>query len=312
MIDFNDADLITEFTKALEETAIAGMTSAWMFANAVRSEYMGNFKYRVPFMSTDGLGNYDRVNGYPDGNATLSWEEFQLAHDRGRQFSIDRLTVDETGYIAQIAAIAGDFMRMNVIPEIDTINYHSVFGRTQAVAPDNVDNTALTYAQIYPKLVADLADIYDTRGEVPLVIVMSSKVRSLIPMNFNKNMSVQDFNQGKLYNRVDMIDNTPILQVPQIRLKTAYDMLDGTSTGQTAGGIVPSTGALDINWMILPRDAPKAFFKVDEVKFFDPQQNQTHSAFKFMCREAYDCHIRKNRIADIRINTGALTETATP
>ncbi len=43
---------------------------------------------KIPKMSVQGLGDYDRDNGYQQGGVTLEYETRRMTQDRGRKFSL--------------------------------------------------------------------------------------------------------------------------------------------------------------------------------------------------------------------------------
>ena len=55
------------FQQALDEQIAVESTTGWMEANAGQVQYNGGDEIKIPMMSTDGLGDYDRKEGYVDG-----------------------------------------------------------------------------------------------------------------------------------------------------------------------------------------------------------------------------------------------------
>ena len=66
------------FQQKLDEQMLAGATSGWMEANAALVTYNGGDTVRMPKISTSGLGNYDRDNGFAQGSVTLSYSDYKL------------------------------------------------------------------------------------------------------------------------------------------------------------------------------------------------------------------------------------------
>ena len=251
----------------------------------------------------DGLGDYDRTNGFVDGAVTLEYQTKTLTQDRGRTFQLDRMDVDETNFVATAANIMGEFQRTKVIPEIDAYRYSSI--ATQAI--DNnaaVGGYTPSATNILTKLKEDIYAIYDVAGEIPLVITMNMQVAAILENSaeLSRMLSVIDFTQGDVKTTVRAIDNNPIIKVPSARMKTQYVFYDGTSSGQTAGGFVADTGAKNINWIITPRTAPIAVSKTDNIRIFTPEQNQKADAWKIDYRKYHDLWIKDNQFNAIRVN----------
>lgn len=109
----------TNFQKALDVLAVREAVTGWMEANAGQVKYTGGAEVKIPKMSVQGLGDYDRDNGYLMGSATLEYETKKMTQDRGRKFQLDSMDVDETNFVTTASSVMGEFQRTKVIPEID-------------------------------------------------------------------------------------------------------------------------------------------------------------------------------------------------
>ena len=99
----------------LDKQVIAEATSGWMELNSSRVKYSGGNEVKIPKLSMDGLGNYDRDNGFVQGSVTLEWETKKLTQDRGRTFQLDSMDVDETAFVATAASVMSEFQRTRVM-----------------------------------------------------------------------------------------------------------------------------------------------------------------------------------------------------
>ena len=90
-----------------------------MEANAGQVRYSGGAEVKIPKIALQGLGAYDRDNGYQQGAINLSYETRTMTQDRGRKFQLDPMDVDETNFVATASTVMGEFQRMWVVPEID-------------------------------------------------------------------------------------------------------------------------------------------------------------------------------------------------
>ena len=109
----------TLFQRALDQMAVRDATTGWMEANAGQVKYTGGAEVKIPKLNVQGLGDYDRDNGYVMGSATLEYETRKMTQDRGRKFQLDSMDVDETSFVATASAVMGEFQREQVVPEID-------------------------------------------------------------------------------------------------------------------------------------------------------------------------------------------------
>ncbi len=76
----------TLFQETLDKVAMHEALTGWMEANAGDVIYNGGAEIKIPKMSLQGLGDYDRDNGYTQGSVTLEYETRKMTQDRGRNF----------------------------------------------------------------------------------------------------------------------------------------------------------------------------------------------------------------------------------
>lgn len=300
----NTIEFATLLQKKLDEQVIAQSTSGWMEANAGQVIYNGGKEIKVPSLSTTGLMDYDRDNGFTQGAVTLSHQTMTMTQDRGTTFQLDAMDVDESGFLANATAVAGEFQRSQVIPEIDAYRYSKIYALanannrvSDAYVPDK--------ATLLGALRADIAAIQDVVGEsVPLVITMPSTVATILDTvsDISKSLSVADFKQGGVNLKVKALDDIPIRRVPSARMKTAYLFKDGKTSGQESGGFAPAGGAKQINWIICPQNVPIAVSKTDKLRIFDPATNQKADAWKIDFRKYHELWITAQKMNTIMVN----------
>ena len=292
--------------KQLDQHAVHGLTSGWMEANAGQVIYNGGDEVKIPTMSTVGLANYDRDAGFVQGGVTLKYDTYKMTQDRGRTFQLDSMDVDESGFVATSANLIKVFQTEQVIPEIDAYRYSKIAaiaktaGQTEAIA--------LTADNALDKIREHIRAVQDIVGEdVPLVLTMSSITRALIEgsTKIGKSINVADFKQGALNFKVKTLDECPIRIAPSARLKTLYNIQDGKTGGQEAGGLKAAAEAKDINWIITPQNVPIAINKTDKLRVFTPDVNQKADAWKIDFRKYHDLWIKKQKENQIFVCTNA-------
>ena len=296
-----------QFQTVLDAQMLAGATTAFMEANAGQVKYDGGDTVHIPEISMQGLAKYDRDNGFNQGSVTLKFNPYKMTQDRGRTFQLDAMDVNETNFVATAGTVMGEFQRTQVIPEIDSYRYSKIAALATAENKVTAGFTP-TATTILEKLEEEITNIIDVVGEnEPLIVVMSTKLRTMLNNSdkFNKFLDVTTFKNGAVDTNVKSFNGVPILVAPSARLKTQYVFNDGTTANQQAGGFKADTGAKDINWIIMPQNAPIAVSKTDKVRVFTPDVNQKADAWKIDYRKYHDLWIPKNRFAAIRVNTGA-------
>ena len=292
--------------KKLDQAVIIGATTGWMEANAGEVIYNGGDEVKIPTMTTSGLADYDRDNGFVQGGITLKYNTYKMTQDRGRTFQIDRMDVDESGFVATSANLIKTFQTQQVIPEIDSYRYSTIadiaIKANQSEAINLTADNALTKIREHIRAVQDIVG-----DDVPLILTMSTKTRALIEDSpkIGKSIDTANFKQGNMSFKVKSLDESVIRIAPSSRLKTKYEILDGTTSGQEAGGLKAAADAKDINWIITPQRVPIAISKTDKLRVFEPDTNQKADAWKIDYRKYHDLWIKESNKKIIFVCVGA-------
>ena len=292
--------------KKLDQAVIIGATSGWMEANAGEVIYNGGDEVKIPTMTTSGLADYDRDNGFVQGGITLKYNTYKMTQDRGRTFQIDRMDVDESGFVATSANLIKTFQTQQVIPEIDSYRYSTI--ADIAVKANQSEAINLTADNALTKIREHIRAVQDIVGDdVPLILTMSTKTRALIEDSpkIGKSIDTANFKQGNMSFKVKSLDESVIRIAPSSRLKTKYEILDGTTSGQEAGGLKAAADAKDINWIITPQRVPIAISKTDKLRVFEPDTNQKADAWKIDYRKYHDLWIKESDKKIIFVCVGA-------
>lgn len=296
----NTIEAAKVFVNALDRQMVEDATSGWMEANAGQVKYSGGNEVKIPVISTSGLADYDRDNGYNQGAVSLSFQTKKLTKDRGRQFLLDAMDVDESNFIANASAVMSEFQRTRIIPEVDAYRYSQIY----ALAKEKYCKTYTPAAStILSALTADISAVNDTAGAADLVIIMPYTVADILDSTekLSRYVNVDSFSQGNVDLKVKTFNGIPIIRVPSARMKSAYTFNDGKTTGQTDGGFTPAENAVQINWIVCPRNAPIAVSKTDNIKIFDPAVNQKADAWLIQYRKYHDLWIKDNALETVRV-----------
>ena len=224
----------TQLQKALDTSATLGLTSGWMDANASQVEYNGGNKVRMPEISTTGLKDYERDNGYPEGAVTLTFKDYEMTMDRGTSFKLDAMDVNETNFIANATSVCNSFQKEQVLPEIDAYRYSKLYALLKE-AGRNTPYIATEGKGLWEALQADIAKVRDEIGEdIPLVISIAQPVKTMLELDekFTKVLNVAEFKAGVINTKVKEFNNCFLKPVPSSRMKTAYVFKDGKTEGE--------------------------------------------------------------------------------
>lgn len=286
----------------LDEKAVTGLTSGWMDANAGDVEYNGGKEVKIPEVSTTGLKDYDRDEGYNMGSVSMSYKTYSMEMDRGTSFQLDAMDVNESNFVANAARVTGEFQRAHVLPEIDAYRY----SKLAAYAAEKhttfyIPNTST----LFKMLKNDIAIVQDIVGEsTPLIISINTLIKAMLEEHegFRKQIDVADFNAGIIKTKVKMLDNAVLMPVPSARMKTSFVFADGKTDGQTNGGFKAGETAQSINWIIMPQKLPKAVTKQDKMKIFDPDTYQKADAWFIGYRRYHDLWVKAGQLEQMRAN----------
>ncbi|MER2001291.1 MAG: hypothetical protein ABS862_01610 [Carnobacterium inhibens] len=289
------------FQPALDKQVVQESTTGWMETNENLIRYSGGNEVKLPSILMDGLADYDRTSGFVGGDVTLEWETYKLTQDRGRTFSIDAMDVDETAFVVTAGTVMGEFQRVQVIPEIDAYRYSKL--ATLAIGAGQTRSIALTDATLVDELLADLNAMEDVIGTKEVVITLSPILAGKLAKAGKDYISKAMLAKGALSVEVNTFNDNAIVRAPSKLLKTQFEFLDGTTTGQEAGGFKVADGALDINWLIATKDAPIAISKTDKTRTFTPEVNQKADAWKVDYRKYHDLWVPASKLTSIYANT---------
>lgn len=244
----------------------------------------------IPKLSMDGLADYDRNSGYVKGSVTLTNETVQFNYERGRKFSVDAMDNEETAGVA-FGKLASEFLRTKVAPELDAFRFAQYAGTT-GISKVSAGATLSTGATVIEALRA--ANNKMDEDEVPYegrILFITPTLKGL----------VEDLDSGKSREVMGAFSN--IVKVPQSRFYTQITLLDGSSSGETAGGYTKtaSTGA-DINFMIIHPSALMQYPKHTVNKIISPEENQIDDSWMFFYRAYGLADVYENKTAGIYLH----------
>lgn len=286
----NSIELAKKFLPIIDGVYKAESVTNGMDA-ATRADFTGVNEVKVLKVSTTGLGDYSRANGYPKGDVTASWETMTLTEERGKELSVDRLDNEET--LGQtFGTVTGEFMRLHVIPELDAYRfakYASATGINKATAAVlTKDDIVAAIDEAVRQLDAD---------EVPMTgrrLYISSDLKPIL----NSALSRQWGSDNSVNTVLAGYNDMPITWVPKSRFYTGITLNDGS----TNWGYSKAEGAQDINFMVIYPPAILQVVKFSLPKIFDPDTNQDKDAWKFQFREYHDAFVYDNKAKGIYLH----------
>lgn len=239
-------------------------------------------------VSTTGLGEYSRSNGYPKGDVTAEWKHFNMTQERGKEISVDRMDNEETLNLT-FGTVIGNFMREQVIPEMDSYRF-AKYAKTANVGTtsDEPDNTNIIEA-------IDEAVRYMDEREVTVegrLLFINSNLKVVL----NQALARRWGSDNTVNTVLDGYNDMRIIYVPPTRFNTDIQV----NTGSTSWGYKQVGNP--INFMIVQPNAVVQVQKFLKAKVFNPDMNQDKDAWKYQFRLYHDAFIYENKTSGIYVH----------
>jgi hypothetical protein len=240
-----------------------------------------------------GLGDYDRADGFPPGDVSGAWEPLELTKDRGRAFSVDSMSDEETLGMA-FGTLVGEFIRTKVVPELDAYRFATYAGK----ASGKPTAAALTTSSGVLTAI-DLAQKTLDGKEVPRegrVLYASEDIYYLLKGALTRTW-VSD---GTVDRNIERLDGMDVVMVPQTRFYEGIDLIDGSDP--STGGYVQTSGKKKLNFLLLHPSAVLQIAKHNPLRVFAPDLNQTADAWLFQYRIYHDAFVYDNKTDGVYVH----------
>lgn len=291
----NTIALAEKFLPILDEIYKSASVTAFLDSQIRQLDHSAANEIQIFKTSMVGMGTYDKATGYPAGDVTGAWETIQLAKSRGRAFSIDRIDNEETLGMA-FGTLAGEYIRTQVVPEIDAIRFAEWAGTSsiQTTTGATLDTAAKVIAAV------DVAAQKLDDEDVPLegrVLFMSSSLWRLLNASVDRTLA----NEGQYDRRLARLDEMQVVRVPAGRFYTSVTLDAGASSDAGGYAKTSSTGK-NINFMLVQPSAVWQAVKLNNLKVFSPDENQTADAWLFQHRAYHDAGVYDNKVKGIYLH----------
>lgn len=293
------------FQTTLDQIAVQEATTGWMDANAGQVIYNGGAEVKIPKMTVQGMGNYDRDNGYQQGSVTLEYETKKMTQDRGRLFQLDPMDINENNFVTTAAAVMGEFQRTQVVPEIDAYRISKL--ATETIAANKAGMVVKGYTpgaastSALRKLKEGIKAVREGYNGALIVQATPDFIMEL-ELELAGKIIMATFSKGGIQTQVPSVDGVPIIPTPSNRMYTAIKINDGKTGGQEKGGYEKGTSAKSLNFFVCPTTTPIAVTKQDIMRIFDPNINQKLNAWQMDYRRFHDMWILDNKLDSVFLN----------
>lgn len=283
----NNINYAAIFNRILDEKFYIMPRTLWMENTNPGIVWTGGREIKIPYMTMDGLGT---MSGYkaPDGDLTLGYETKVLQWYRGRNFAIGRYDVDETNMALTVGNALRVFLAQHVVPEVDRLRIAKLAQNALGYGLTCVTQQAsasITTANILGLILDDIAKIQDKIGEgEQLYIQISTKLKNLLEQStqITRYLNVKDFQITSATLRLEALNDQYLIGTPSSYMNSVVKVNDGTSSGQTVGGLTFTDLGPAVNWIIAARPVADAVARPQITKVIDPDMNQEGEFWKIM------------------------------
>ena len=143
----------------------------------------------------------------------------------------------------------------------------------------------ITTANILGLLLADIAKVQDKIGEQEqLYIQISTGLKSLLEQStqITRYLNVKDLAVRSATLRLEALNDQYLIGTPSAYMHSIFGLNDGSTVGQTVGGVTFTNLGPNINWIIAARPAVDAIARPQISKVIDPDANQEGEFWKIM------------------------------
>lgn len=292
-------------TDITDEIAVSDALTSYMTPNATlfkAATSAGSFL--VPTITTTALGNYDKAKGAALGAVSTSFKEYQLQYDRARSFILDGVDVMQEDGLLQTSAVLGEFMRQEVVPEIDALRIAKC--ASTAVAASNTVSKAPAKASFLSDITAGMNKVRASqhlRTTAGMKIHINDNYQDILEQSseFSRN---KDIAAGfrRLDTGVDMINQAEIIYTPADYMKTAFTLNSAISstapssaTDVPDGGFTPASGALDVAALIVAPNVANGLVASEAKQIFPEGTVPGVFGSQIDYRIFHDCIILENK-----------------
>ncbi len=298
-MSFSLENISKKMTDELDQAVIQKTATGFLMDNAMREKFVGTKTVMVPNVYLPGLADYSRDTGFVTGAVSVSAYPLTLQMDRGRSFQLDREDNDESGIADLAGQVLGEFVRTQVVPEIDAYTISKIANEAYRAGQTLGGNPETEAVDMVRKGIAKVQDKVGYDEELVAFVNHTMWTALQNSDSFTNVLLQSDFKRGELNTQVTSYNGVPIIPVSSSRMYTEIEIRDGVSENNTVGGFGITPDSYHVGLLIMPRRAASIIKKTEQVRCFTPEQNQNADAWKLDYRLYYDVVLRESMLGSI-------------
>lgn len=296
----NDIGKITQYiTESMDKIFVHDLKTAGMRADPMMVEKGRNAKtVLLATPMTAGAGNYSATKGWPQSKSSLEWNPYTLRYDRGASFLVDSLETSQSGGLASIGLVGGEFIRQKMVPEIDATRIATAAG-IAAEAGFKAEGETLQKGTILSKITDAIDDIFDRTGiDTGITIYLNNKLKSTLEGSTEYQRTKSIDSQGRnLDQYVESINGNPVVFVPSHRMYSKIILHEG---GTDDGGF--DNAGSEINFLLAAPNTAQGIIAYNNVVAL-PKGSHTEGDGDFYAYRIYhDCICPINKRAGLYVS----------
>lgn len=267
----------------------------------------GGKSFTLTTLSTSGYKPHTRAKGFNAGTYSNDKEIYTMKQDRDVEFYVDSMDVDETNQDLAVANISNTFIKEQASPEVDAYRFSTLATKAMAFTADTGTDGAntekvvtakeetLTVATVYSRLKEAILPVRKY-GAGNIVVYISSEAMDMLERSseFTRNITNQNVGATALESRVTSLDGVLIKEVWDAdRFYTAFNFADG---------FVPASGARQINFLVVAKEAQISVAKHNAIFLFSPGQHTQGDGHLYQNRLYHDTFVKKQQITGIQVS----------
>lgn len=265
----------------LDEVLEQSLTTGWTTAGQDRVIYDGGNALKIAKMSIEGLAPYSRSLGYDAGDVTLTWETHTFEYDRGRKFSLDAMDINEANFIPTATRTLDEFIRTQVVPEIDLIRIAKMAG----LAGNSVDAVA-SKDNALELFKAGILAIQDAGYEGQLVAHVTFEFMSFLELRMANQLGNVTFAVSGVDTTFRSLDGVALIPTQSRRM---YEKVVANGKSYVGDG-------KELHFLIAGLELPLGIVKHAPARVFEPDVNQDADAYVINYRLYHDLFVEDNKV----------------
>lgn len=251
------------------------ITDALIGGGEIKLDFLDARTVKIFKLASTGLTGYERGghgSSNTRGQAQSTTETFVLSQERYSEIPLDKLdTLDDGENV--LAHLAGEFIRVHVVPEFDTYRLSKLASYTNATFGNRVVET-ISANTIISKFNAAFKWMADQKvPESNQIIYCSPAIMEQIrnTTELYKKLSQEEY-KGDVSFSIERYENRPIVVVPSDQFYTDVNLLQTVTTSglpTNKGAIAPTSASKLINFMVVDKSAPIIVKKLDFAKVYN-------------------------------------------